>query len=272
MEHAAIPVLPLQMEDLRKIGHLQPPGWPGIIPEFVYYHKAPFCHPVKVEMDQEIIGLGTSIVFGETAWLAHIIVDSGLRGKGIGTTLVKHLLKQLDDTSVPTCLLVATPDGKTIYQKAGFEVVTEYTFLQRKGRWPEQPLSPNIQPYSAEYQSALLSLDKYITGEDRSRLLNEFISNTWLYISANGPEGYYLPALGEGTIIASNPQSGIELMKVRNTQADKTVLPSDNEKGIAFLQDHGFETLSNHGTRMLRGQPLRWRPENIFSRMGGNYG
>jgi len=272
MEQAVIPVQPFQWEDLKRIAHLQPPGWPDIIPSFVYYVKAAICHPVKVQMDRDIIGLGTSIVFGKTAWLAHIIVDSGHRKQGIGSRIVDHLLHQLDEISVPSCLLIATPDGVPIYKKAGFEEVTEYTFMQRKGRWPEHLLSPNIQPYSPQYQNTLLKLDKHITGEDRSRLLNEFISNAWLYISDSKPEGYYLPGLGEGTIIAGNLQAGRELMKVRNTQSDKTVLPCDNKRGIAFLKDNGFETLSSKGTRMLHGQPVRWRPENIFSRMGGNYG
>jgi len=272
MEHAVIAVQPFQREDLKRIGYLQPQSWPDIIPEFAYYVKAPFCHPVKVQMDQYIIGLGASIVFRDTAWLAHIIVDSGHRKKGIGSRIVDHLLNQLDELSVSSCLLIATPDGASIYKKAGFKVVSEYTFLQRRGRWPEHPLSPQIQPYSPHYQSNLMSLDMQITGEDRFQLLNEFISNTWVYISDNGPEGYYLPSLGEGTIITANFQAGIELTKVRNTQSDKTVLPSDNEKGIDFLKENGFETLPTRGTRMVRGQPVHWKPENIFARMGGNFG
>ena len=40
----------------------------------------------------KIIGIGTGIVFGNTAWIAHIIVNPEFRRRGIGRKIVIKLL------------------------------------------------------------------------------------------------------------------------------------------------------------------------------------
>ena len=65
--------------DLDEIRSLQPEGWPDIVTEFTYYIRKDFCHPLKVTLDERIIGVGASIQFENTCWLAHIIVDKDFR-------------------------------------------------------------------------------------------------------------------------------------------------------------------------------------------------
>ena len=83
---------------------------------------------------------------------------------------------------------------------------------------------------------------------------------------------FYIPSLGEGPIISKNENAGIELMKLKHAQSEYAVLPQQNKPGIDFLEANDFKRIDKTGTRMQRGPRLKWKPENIFSRIGGNYG
>ena len=83
--------------DLEEIGDLQPDGWPDIINEFEFYITCDFCNPIKATIGNRIVGVGTSIIFENSAWLAHIIVDSDSRNKGLGFQIVERLLNDLKE-------------------------------------------------------------------------------------------------------------------------------------------------------------------------------
>ena len=258
--------------DLGEIVNLQPEGWPDIVPEFEYYINKDFCYPLKIKADNKIVGVGTSIVFGKTGWLAHIIVDKDYRKRGIGYQIVVELLRGINNQSVETCLLIATEPGKPIYIKAGFRIVTEYSFLKREKPWVELPISKNINFFREEYKSMILELDRKISGENRSSLLSDYLDNSIVFIENNKVKGYYIRGLREGLIYADTKEAGLELMKVKYSKADKAVLPSDNILGIEFLKRNGFAEADTKGTRMILGSDIDWKPKNIYSRIGGNFG
>jgi hypothetical protein len=258
--------------DLKEIRDLQPEGWPDIVPEFEFYIRKDFCHPIKALFNNRIVGIGTSIIFSRTAWLSHIIVGLEFRNRGIGFQITKQLLSGKVAESVDTVLLIATELGKPVYEKAGFRTVTEYLYFHSDNPWRDNQVSPNIIPYNESHYSVLTELDRQISGEDRRSLLEDFISNTFLYVENNSAEGFYMPDLGEGLILALTETAGLELMKVKYSKADKAVLPSDNLQGTEFLTQHGFTLTDTRGTRMILGQDIDWKPQNVFSRIGGNYG
>src|SRR5690349_19771365 len=83
----------LTHQDLHRVSHIQPEGWPPVTPSFQFYLQSAFCFPVKYTLDDQLIGVGATILHHQTAWLAHIIVDAHYRGKGIGTQLTKALIQ-----------------------------------------------------------------------------------------------------------------------------------------------------------------------------------
>ena len=89
--------------------------------------NSPFCYPIWAEVDGRIVGIGASIHFDHTAWIAHIIVDNHFRNRGIGYQIVCELLAGIKKDSIETCSLVATALGQPVYKKAGFRVVSEYS-------------------------------------------------------------------------------------------------------------------------------------------------
>lgn len=263
---------PILYDDLEEIVRLQPDGWPDIVPEFDFYIRYSCCHPLKVLLDNKIIGVGSSVLFGNTCWLAHIIVDREYRSRGVGTRITEKLLSEAEDQHPDSFLLIATESGFPVYKKLGFMVVTEYCYLERDTPWTGTGIPAKTYPFNAEYSREIFDLDRKISGERRYDLLKDYLETTYVFIDNNSVQGFYMPGLGEGMILAENPDAGRELMKVKYATATKAVLPSDNREGIEFLLKNGFKVLDTRGTRMIRGKAVNWQPRKIFSRIGGNLG
>ncbi len=263
---------PVTPDDLEEIKKLQPADWSDIIPDITYYIRSSFCHPVKYAINHEIAGIGAAIIYGSTAWLAHIIVHPSFRNKGIGFAIVQELLKTVQGKNVESCLLTATAMGKPVYVKAGFRSISDYVFMNRENPWKERPFSEHIISYQEKYNEQLFRLDRQVSGENRERLLGDFLQDTKLYVVHEHVLGYCIPHLKEGPIIALTPEAGLELMKVKYSVSDKAVVPDVNQIAIDFLLSNGFKPTENRGTRMAMGKDVLWQPGKIFSRAGGNFG
>jgi len=96
---------PITINDLTDLIKLQPPDWPNIIPNIQFYIDSPFCKPIKIVTNCRIVGIGSSIEFASTAWLAHIIVNPDDRKSGIGSFIVKTLIENIDRNKIKSILL-----------------------------------------------------------------------------------------------------------------------------------------------------------------------
>src|SRR5665648_902461 len=181
------------IDDLDEIRNLQPQDWSDIIPEFEFYIQSSFCSPIKTKIDDKIVGIGASIIFKNTSWIAHIIVDSDYRNKGIGAQIVNELLDSLKRDSIATCSLIATELGKPVYLKAGFRIAAEYSFFQREKQWIDCPVSENVIPFDEKYRAMIYELDHLISGEIRELLLTDCLSNSQVFVENNKVHGYYIP-------------------------------------------------------------------------------
>jgi len=258
--------------DLNEIRKLQPEGWNDIVPEYELYVRNKFCFPKKAMLDKKMIGVGTLIVFDSTAWLAHIIVDKNHRNNRIGFQITEKLINDGKDKSAETLLLIATELGFPVYKKLGFSAISAYSFLTRDKPRRDYLLSPKIFPFEDSFELKIYELDEKISGENRRRLLKDFLKNALIYIEDSSLLGFYLPDLGEGLILASTTEAGLELMKIKYSKADKAVLPGQNHAGADFLKQNGFTLSDTKGTRMILGKEIEWKPAEIYSRIGGNYG
>jgi GNAT superfamily N-acetyltransferase len=258
--------------DLYHLNHLQPDGWPDIVPAFKFYIDSDYCLPLKAIVNDQIVGLGACTINDDVAWLAHIIVSTEHRNKGVGFQIVDKLIKYLQNKSVNSILLIATELGMPVYLKAGFRVVSDYQFFRREKEWKDNPISKNIVKFEITHRRAVLDLDYNISGETRSHLFIGHLHDASIYLSNNKVAGLYVPGLNEGFIVADSEEAGIELMKLKYATINKAVLPSENLAGIEFLMRNGFVPSSNKGTRMVMGQDIVWQPEKIYSRISGNFG
>ena len=261
---------PLNSLDLPQLHSLQPDGWMPIVPYYEFYIATRYCYPVKCLVDNHIAGIGSSIEHQGTAWLAHIIVHPHYRRQGIGTvitrTLMDHLLKGRRMRSVH---LVATPMGAPLYQQLGFIRVSDYIFL-RGGKTSSDPEAP-IEVYIPDFKNAGLIMDCEASSEDRSALLEPHWSNACFITNDGRLTGFYMPALGEGYILATSQESGLALLRRKHSNGATGVIPEENRHAVSYLEANGFSEY-RRGVRMSYGEPLSWIPQRIYGRIGGNVG
>lgn len=261
----------LEHSDTPFLSDLLPIGWEGAIPTIDYYTKTSFCFPIKVSIDSKIVGIGTTIIHNETAWLAHIIVHPDYRNQGVGKIITQTLVEHSYSKSCETIYLLATELGEAVYKKIGFETETKYLVFEREGTNESSIDSENIIASNSNFKNQILNLDKLVSGEDRILLLKQHLSNGFLFLQDNEVNGFYLPSLGDGLIIATTVLAGQELMKLRLKSKNFASLPIDNLRATEFLKQNNFKEVRTQ-KRMRLGKKRHWQPTNIYNRIGGNLG
>ena len=256
---------------LDAIRPLQPKGWSDIVSFFEFYARHDFCYPIMILDDHEVIGVGNATKNGKTGWLAHIIVGENYRRAGIGGMITGRLIDLLHCGGCRTILLIATEEGRPLYEKFGFETVCEYLCFGEtmviQDEW-----NGHIRGFRNNDWEELLALDRRISGEERKGMLVHFMTDARVYDSGSGLEGFFLSALDEGMIVAANDNAGLALLRYKHSRRKrKTVIPVENNSAARYLSSMGSEVMSTI-PRMSLGDGLRWRPELVFSRAGGFYG
>lgn len=262
---------PLIFDDINSLTELQPEGWGDIMPKIIFYIQSNFCFPIKIIAENEIIGIGATIIHHDTAWLGHIIVHKEKRGKGIGRLITEKLIEIAKSEKCQTIHLIATDLGAPVYEKAGFRTETEYLFF--KDLKIENPVVnfENIHNYKEDHKNVITIIDKVNSAEERMCEIENHLEKGFVYYDKNTIEGFYLPTLGEGLIIANNSTAGIELLKFHLSTTTKVAFPKANLAGISFLYENGFKEFSK-AKRMTLGKKKEVKFENIYNRIGGNIG
>ena len=261
----------LEHKDIVLLTDLQPTGWPDIIPIFDFYTKASFSFPIKVTIDNKIIGIGTTIIHNDIAWLAHIIVHPNKRNKGIGQLITQTLVDSLQSKNCDTIYLIATDLGAPVYKKIGFEIETEYLFFKDIKIDTNQLVSENIIPITDHFKEQIAIIDRQVSGEDRMFHIQQHLTRGYVYRQDKVIEGYYLPTFGEGLILANSTSAGLELMKMRLRTKEIAVFPADNYSAKEYLEQNNYKEFKT-SKRMRLGTKKKWQPANIYNRIGGNLG
>jgi ribosomal protein S18 acetylase RimI-like enzyme len=267
-------ILPFTETDLPALESLQPTDWRDIRPSFRFYIDSRYTMPVKAIAGNEIVGVGAAIEMGRSGWIGHVIVHPDRRGRGIGTTVVEFLVEHLREAHHDTISLVATDAGISLYKRIGFEPQAEYVFFERKpaGRPTDSRsvvASPKLEP--ADDIRRIVEIDREISGEDRSDLFRDHVDRTFVLRGDRPIRGYYTPGLGEGLIGSLDRPTGVKLLEAHSRHASRIALPAANEEGVRFLAKAGYLEM-RRSTRMVLGTPFAWRPDCIYSRIGGHLG
>ncbi len=262
---------PLEHSDLDSLKEFQPEAWTDIVPHNRYFIDSPFCYPLKLTINNKLVGIGTYIMHADTVWLAHIIIHKEYRGHGFGTLITEKLVNSIDHKKFKTIYLIATELGEHVYKKLDFITETEYLFFKDSQLDKNIPISPNIIPFEEKYRIQVIDLDKEVSGEDRENRLKETINSSLLFIKNNELLGCYFPNLGEGMIIARTPEAGIELMKLRLQSKEQTIMPVENNTAMQFLLSNNYKEV-RRAKRMLLGERRPWKPTLLFNRVNGQLG
>ncbi|MFW5690148.1 MAG: GNAT family N-acetyltransferase [bacterium] len=268
-------VHPLSQEHLPLIPGLQPPGWRDISPNFAFYVSVPFCLPVGVFEGSALIGIGAATRHRRSGWLGHIITHPEHRRRGVGSAIVKHLLDHLRNAGIGTVSLCATEEGYPLYRRFGFVDVATYGFYEIDSPLGPHSASDTLRPAVEVAFSEICELDRATTGEERDELLRlhvrEALVVTDSRTDASSLRGAYFPSLGEGLVIARDPEAGRMLLRHRLSDAARCVVPAANSDAIEFLRIHGYRA-THEARRMTLGRPIAWNPERVYARVAGNLG
>ena len=269
-----IGIFPLQKQDISHIAHLQPDGWNDIREVFFKFIDHDFFYAIKAIFNDQIIGVGEVIFTKNAAWIGNIIVEKSFRNQGLGTYLTQFLSNHVIAKNIPSQLLLATPMGKPIYDKLGFIHDSDYVFMNRDTHQEPLIFEPNhktIQPYDSGFYKQVVSLDEMAMGENREAILHHFTKDAIISVEQD-LQGFFLPHLGDGLIVAENSRAGFELLKFKWTHYGETItLPAQNHEIIRFAESFGFKPY-RYAARMILGISFAWNPQMIYNRIGGYMG
>lgn len=262
---------PILLDDVESVSLLAPEEWGSISAKITNYILSDFCFPIKLIVDNKIVGMGTSIIHQDIAWLGHIFVDKNEWGKSYGKSITLELIRIAQVHGCRSIQLIATDMGAHLYHKIGFKESTNYLFFKDVRLTSPYPPDEHISRYTPAYRNAILDMDHSVSGEYRSIELEKQLNHSYVYLADGKVLGYYCPALGDGLIIAEQRTAGLALLQFHASSNPALVLPKNNLDALSFLYNAGYKEYRS-AKRMYLGEEIPVKFSNIYNRIGGNIG
>jgi GNAT superfamily N-acetyltransferase len=228
-------------------------------------------HPFVAETDDGIVGTGVLSVNGPVGWIGTIWVEPSWRRRGVGMALTHVTIDAAEDAGCRTLLLVATEEGRRLYEKIGFEVQTHYRILEAPGL-ADEARDARIRAFRPDDLAAMTELSRAATGEDRGHLLAAFASpDTAICLKRDdGTLGGFVVRApwGGGSTIAPRLDDADAILHARRAgrgpdERIRAGILRENEAGFSRLLATGW-TESWSAPRLIRGDTLEWQPEAIW--------
>lgn len=233
-------------------------------------------------LDESAVATLTTCIFGPVAWVAMVLVDPAMRGRGIGRALMARAIEFLEGRGVRTIRLDATPAGRGLYERLGF--VGEY----RLARFEGTPEVAGVRKPGGSFDPALLDgvadLDHSVTGIRRGRLLNRLAADHPERVriaTRDGVEvdGYLMerPGLHASQIGPCIARRGVgesllaEALTRHRGQPVFVDIPAGNEASTALASARGL-TVQRDFMRMSRGETVADEPLAIWASFGPEMG
>jgi GNAT superfamily N-acetyltransferase len=235
------------------------------------------CVPLVAEAEGRIVATGVGTANGPVGWIGTIFVAPERRGQGLGRAITQAIIDRLDAAGCVTLVLVATSEGRRLYERMGFEVQTRYRILEAPGLpdgagGPIDAGSPAVRAFAPGDLPAMAELDGVATGEDRAHALARLATPETARVVA-GDDGavrafVVRPPWGGGATVAASIDAALAIVAARRVIAGpegrvRVGILAENRKGHAALTRAGFRAQWS-APRMIRGAPLAGRPETIW--------
>jgi predicted N-acetyltransferase YhbS len=232
------------------------------------------------ELDGAAVGTTVTFIFESVAWVAMVLVDEAVRGRGIGTALMQHALAFLDGRGVKSVRLDATALGRPIYEKLGF--VTEYQLARYQGVLPAAADPGGV--VSLPRMIFVLRLDWEATQTVRIPLLmrmREEFESAFRAVLRNGELIAYLASRPGANAVQIGPCAAREESAGRLLLTDACArlggqrvfidVPLPNRAAVAAVESMGL-TAQRRLLRMGRGEPVRENLELLWASSGPEKG
>jgi predicted N-acetyltransferase YhbS len=221
--------------------------------------------PFVAVSDGEIVGTAVGTINRPVGWVGAVFVAKAARRQGLGGALTEAAIDALAEAGCRTFVLVATNEGRPIYERRGFEVQTHYHIVEARGTGGGDTPLVQLEPDDLD---AAVSLDRQATGEDREHVIRAFATDgvaRCLKSRDGSVRGFVIRApWGGGATVASSQADAIAILEARRAivGAEKSVragLLSENREGLDRLIGLGWKAAWT-APRLARGEPLAWRP------------
>ena len=236
------------------------------------------------EVDGQAVGTTVTCVFGSIAWLAMVLVEESLRGRGIGKTLVGHALSYLDQQGVTSIRLDATALGRSLYERMGF--APQYSLVRYGGTLqPALTCQWETKARSARQDDlgAIVELDCAVTHTPRAKFLSQLLADfpgSARIIEQHGTVRGYATArpgstaLQIGPCIASAEAGQYLLSDICHSHAGAIVYwdaPESHASAAALAADFGLQPQRTL-LRMCRGTAVNDDCERLWASSGPELG
>jgi hypothetical protein len=259
-------------------------GW-GVRREWLAFATTqPACVPFVAEADGRIAATGVGTANGPIGWIGTIFVEPESRRQGLGRAVTQAIIDRLDAAGCRTIVLVATTDGRRLYERMGFEVQTTYRILEAPGtgeaavsadrpaKSPDLAGSRRLRPFVPSDIDGMTALDREATGEDRAHILLRLAAPDSAKVLVGGDgavRGFVVRApWGGGATVAPSIEAALRIVEARRVVAGpegrvRVGILAENKAGSAALRRVGFRAQWS-APRMVRGDQTAWHPDWIW--------
>ena len=228
-----------------------------------------------------LVGTSAAIRFGDVAWVAMVLVEPSMRGRGIGTALVRRAIEHCDALGVATVRLDATPFGRPVYERRGFR--SDFEMIRLRGDAACEASRFEVWPMESADLSRIGALDGDCSGCHRAALLRKLFDEEPQrgMVVRNGDRlsGFIFSRPGRlvrhvGPCIAVSARAGTALLDAALSSASGPVqidMPAGNTAAMSWAQSRGL-TPQRSLLRMTRGRPISERTELLWAGSGPEKG
>lgn len=241
--------------------------WHGILESaLVFVHRAP---------DGAIVGTGAVFPFPpDLAAIGMIIVRPEHQGRGLARAMMRRCMASMG-TLAPSFLLIATPQGRPLYEQLGFEVVDHILRMTRARSVDASPTDGDVVTLAAGDADAVYRLDAEAFGADRRRALGPRIARRRrgaLLRRRGVVVGYGLSdggcaAISVGPIVAPDPDGAVAVVRhlAEGESAVRLDVPAEQSQLLSALDALGFERGDAAPIMRLGGRGLPGNRERLFA-------
>ncbi len=235
-----VSIEPLNPQDVPELSRLvEQAGWNQLPTDWLRLIELEPQGCFAARLHGEVAGTLTTICYGtELAWIGMMLVDQRFRRQGIGKSLMEHAIATLQNRSIRTIQLDATPLGKLLYDQLGFRNEFAFHRWQKPGGSTDLPRASNAARIaSPSLSDANKALDRVTFGVDRAALLQRLADVSKMVSAHDGSFGM----LRSGRIadylgpVSSTEQSAAAIVRqlVESTARDLFWdIPSQNVEAV----------------------------------------
>jgi GNAT superfamily N-acetyltransferase len=187
----AVEIRPLELDDLdQALGLSTTAGWNQQLDDWRLFLRIAPAGALAAVADARVVGTAIGVDYGGFAWIAMMLVDPAYRGRGVGGRLLEAAI-----ASVPANIPVrldATPRGRHLYDRYGFEVETTLRRFVVDRAFARHADTDAVRPMTNADLPLAIDCDREIFGGTRASVLD------WAFHSAPGYA--HVARTGDGAI------------------------------------------------------------------------